>query len=306
MQQRRLHLLILVLLASAVFSAATLLAPRAEGWCRRDAGDGILKVLLGDGRRLFANHFFVKADISFHSGYYPSIFDQSQAPRNSKHLTAAEGTHEEEQEHERQMSFLDKPRDWIEAFGRRFMITRHTHLGEGKEREILPWLKLSAELDPQRVDTYTVAAYWLRSRLGKVREAEQFLREGLRANPGNCELLFEMGRLYHENYHDAVRAYNLWELALRNWQIQEARKAEPNQFLLEEIATHLAHIEEQDGMFEQAIEHLEIAKKPAPIPEPIQRQIDELKEKLESQKSRRPGSGKAQTPGPGSGGRASP
>jgi len=50
------------------------------------------------------------------------------------------------------------------------------------------------------VDTYTVAAFWLRSKLGKVSEAEQFLREGLRANPDSDQILFALGQLYFENY----------------------------------------------------------------------------------------------------------
>jgi len=49
---------------------------------------------------------------------------------------------------------------------------------------MLPWLKLSAELDPQRADTYVVAAYWLRERLGKVDEAENFLRRRTAPHPG--------------------------------------------------------------------------------------------------------------------------
>ena len=50
-------------------------------------------------------------------------------------------------------------------FGRKFRVTEHKHLsGDSTERELLPWLKISAELDPQRVETYTVAAYWLRPR----------------------------------------------------------------------------------------------------------------------------------------------
>ena len=44
------------------------------------------QVLLGDGRKLFANHFFVKADVSFHSGYYPSIFDQAQPSKDTRHM----------------------------------------------------------------------------------------------------------------------------------------------------------------------------------------------------------------------------
>src|SRR6266851_5137891 len=221
----------------------------------------ILQFLLGDGRRIFANHFFVKADIYFHSGYYPSIFDRNQAPMDAHHMTGEETGHEDqEQEHEKEMSFLGPPRDWFERFGRHFLVTEHTHLEGGNEREILPWLQLSAELDPQRVETYTVAAYWLRKRLGKVAEAEQFLREGLRANPNSPEILFELGRLYFESYHDTVRARNVWELALRKWTAQESGKKEPDLFLLEEIAVNLSALEEQAGNLPRAIDLLQLAK----------------------------------------------
>ena len=114
------------------------------------------------------------------------------------------------------MNFLGPPRDWIERFGRHFMVTEHTHLQGSHEREILPWLKLAAELDPQKIETYTVAAYWLRD-LGKVKEAERSLRQGLLNNPDSYDILFELGRLYYENNHDAARARKIWELALRRW-----------------------------------------------------------------------------------------
>ena len=274
--------LMLMLFATASFSLATVLQPRALSWSKRGGeSNNVLKLLLGDGRRLFANHFFVKADVSFHSGYYPTIFDQNQAPTNSQHMTAVEGSHTEE-EHEKAMDFLGKPRDWIEAFGRHFLITEHTHLSGGKEREILPWLRLSAELDPQRVDTYTVAAYWLRG-LGKVTEAEQFLREGLRANPDSYEILFELGRLYDESYKEPTRARNVWELALRRWQEQQASKPKPDLFSLNEIRVHLAHLEEEAGNLDLAIAHLELALKASPAPAELQKQINELKRKRNEQ-----------------------
>ncbi len=72
-------------------------------------------------------------------------------------------------------------------------------------REILPWLKLSAELDPENIKTYVVTAFWLRSKLNKVPEAEQVLREGLRHNPDDPQLLFELGRIYFENYHNSAQ-----------------------------------------------------------------------------------------------------
>src|SRR5262245_16837682 len=168
----------LALLAVVCFSLATLLQPRATQWSRSAQSGSVLKVLLGDGRRLFANHFFKQADVAFHSGYYPSIFDQREKPKDSA-MAAAQTGHDEEA-HEKEFEFLGQPRDWIEAFGRHFRVTEHTHLTGGKEREMLPWLRLSAELDPQQVQTYTVASYWLCTKLGKVNEAEQFLREGLR------------------------------------------------------------------------------------------------------------------------------
>jgi len=271
--------LILLLLLSVCFSLATILQPRASGWSKRAQANNVLKVLFGDGRRLFANHFFIQADVSFHSGYYPSIFDQARAAtRDTRHLTSKEGDAAHE-EHERQMSFLAPPRDWIERFGRHFMITKHTHLEGNNEREILPWLKIAAELDPQKVDTYTVAAYWLRD-LGKVKDAEEFLREGLRNNPNSYEILFALGRLYYENYHDVTRARSVWELGLRRWAEQDAAGKKPDLFELDQLAVNLSRLEEKEGNLARAIELLGIAKKASPHPEVLQQQIDELRQQL--------------------------
>lgn len=271
--------LVLVLLAVAGFGLATTLQPRVSGWRDQTGADSVLKVLLGDGRRIFANQAFVEADVYFHSGYYPSVFDESQAPKDSRHMTASEGSTEAE-EHERKMNFLGQPRDWIERFGRHFLISEHTHLAAGKEREILPWLKLSADLDPQRVDTYTVAAYWLRKQLGKPAEAEQFLREGARNNPGSYEILFELGRLYQENYHDSVRARDLWELALRRWREREGGKKEPDLKTYEEIVINLARVEEEAGNLARAVEYLQLATKASPNPQVLRQQIAELEARV--------------------------
>jgi tetratricopeptide (TPR) repeat protein len=284
--KRPAPVLILFLLVAACFSLATVIQPRTPAWSNRGDSGGVLKVLLGDSRKLFANHFFVKADVAFHSGYYPSLFDQAQAPKDTRHMTAKEGSTEEE-EHEKAMSFLGPPTDWIERFGRHFFITEHTHLAGSNEGEILPWLRFSAELDPQRIDTYTVAAFWLRD-LGKVTEAEQFLREGLRNNPASYELLFELGRLYQESYHDLNRARNVWELALRRWQDQESSKKEPDLIGFHQIAIHLARLEEKAGNLSRAIECLEMGAKTSPSPDALQEQITDLKQKLASQAGHRP------------------
>src|SRR6185436_2706832 len=220
---------ILPLLLVSVFSLSAWLEPRFQAWSgSRTKSNDILSVALGDSRRLFAKHFYVKADAYFHSGYYPTIFDN--APRSEKlHMASGQSGHKEDAA----SALAHEPRDWIDRFSRHFYPSTHRHLGEkqacghehdhgekcehhdeesgGEERELLPWLKLSAQLDPERPETYVIAAYWLRSPLGKIDEAEQFLRTGLQANPGNYEILFELGRIYYANRKQTARARNVWE-----------------------------------------------------------------------------------------------
>lgn len=281
---------ILSLLLALCFSLATYLQPRFQNRAGSlSQSDNVLAVLIGDSRRLFANHFFVKADVYFHSGYYPTIFDEGKLHENSP-MRETTGGHEGEKhgesnhkdhdhdDHAAGENFLGKPKDWIDRFSRHFFLSEHTHLEkEGDEREILPWLRISAALEPTRVETYTVAAFWLRNRLGKVTEAEQFLREGLRANPDNCEIYFALGQVADENRNDTDRARNLYELALTKWNQQEAGKEEPNILLHQQIVVRLARMEESAGRWNDSIHYLELLKKHSPYPDQIQKQIEEVK-----------------------------
>lgn len=289
---------ILVGLLVVSFSLAAKLAPQFERRGTRARDEGFLAMMLGDGRRLFANHFVTKADVYFHSGYYPSIFDQNSGQR-STHMATDAGVAEKKGGHE-EADFLGAPRDWLDRFSRNFYITKHTHLddkdehhheevarvGEEKHseapREILPWLRLSAELDPQRVETYTVASYWLRQRMGRADQAEQFLREGWRANPDSCEILYELGRVFAENRHDDARARNVWELALRKWNQVEASKREPNVFVRRELLGALAKLEERSGDYRRSAEWFEEIKKISFNPAQVQKQIDDLQHRADA------------------------
>jgi tetratricopeptide (TPR) repeat protein len=269
-------------------------------------------VLMGDSRRLFANHFFVKADAYFHSGFYPSIFDNREAFQTAQigqdaGVMAAKNTGDEH-------DFMGPPRDWIERFGRGFFPSTHSHIDQpgahghrhdhdhghhhhhdhghahahppgelgqsGDVREILPWLRFSASLDPQRVATYTTASYWLRQRMKKVDEAEQFLREGLNSNPQSPDILFELGRLYAENRQDATRARNLWELGARYWREQADAGRQPDEFTYLQTIASLAMLEEKEGNLAKALEHTRLWKTISPNPDEIQKRIDELQAKL--------------------------
>ena len=273
--------LVLALVLTVCFTLATGLEPRAATWSNRSKSDNVFGVLFGDGRRLFANQFFTMADVYFHSGYYPSIFDLRDEGR--KEIVAESHGHTDSPEDELKEDFLGKPKDWIDRFGRHFHITEHTHLEHSNEREILPWLRLAADMDPQKIETYTVGSFFMREHLTQPREAEAFLREGLRNNPNSYEILFELGRLYYDNYHDPDRARNVWQLALHRWLQQDPKDQKENKLGFEEITVNLAHLEDGVGNYEDAIRWFQGAQKVSPDPGALQQQIDGIKKKMAAQ-----------------------
>jgi tetratricopeptide (TPR) repeat protein len=300
--------LTVVLLGVGCFAAATWVGPQFDRMGTRREG-GFLERTLGESRRLFANHFFTRSDVYFHSGYYPSIFDQA-GMKKENHLaetagakavnpphgapghvhdehendkdaehSAAGHVHDEHCEHGDEHDFLGKPKDPMDAFSRHFYVTMHTHLtekGSNAPKEILPWLQLSAKLNPQLVQSYTVGAYWLRN-VNKDAEAEQFLREGLRHNPQSYEIMLELGRCYFER-RDNERARNILETAMQSWNEQELSKPDEqqNKFAAAQIVNYLAVIEDRSGHRDRTISWLETLKKFSPRHEEISKRIAEV------------------------------
>lgn len=268
----------LLLLLALAFALASCLVTPAEKWSKRAKSNNVFGMLLGDGRKLFANHFFTMADVYFHSGYYPSIFDKGSDEQ--KEIISASHGKKEDEEDEKKEDFLGRPKDWIDAFGRHFKITQHTHLEQHNEREILPWLRLAADLDPNKIETYTVGAFFLREHLNRPDQAEAFLREGLRNNPNSIEILFELGRVYRENYHDLDRARNVWQMGLNKFFALTPDQQKDNQLLFEELAVNLGRLEEAAGNYGQAINWLQAAQKVSPAPGALQEQIDAIQKKI--------------------------
>ena len=107
----RVPCLSVLLLAVAAFSFSTALEPRFQEWeGDRHVSDNILQAALGDGRKLFAKHFYTKADVYFHNGYYPTIYDANE---DFKQGCVAGGAHHAEQEE--MEDFLGPAKDWIDA-----------------------------------------------------------------------------------------------------------------------------------------------------------------------------------------------
>lgn len=274
------------------------LAARLDVWFQTWEGNraesaDVLGVMLGDARRMFSNHFYVKADAYYHSGFYPSVFDNKQAFQTA-HIAEDSGAAATGQNTGDELKFMGKPLDWIDAFGRNFIPNRHTHLDEGgasgqtddlsgspEVGEILPWLQLSATLDPNNIRAYTVAAYWMRERMNKPDEAEKFLREGLQANPGSYEILYELGRVYNENHHDPIRARNLWEAALKSWHhrwpnMEDGMKDPDASFSYDQIVSKLAGVNEKMGNYPETLKYMELWKDASPNAKDVQKLIDDF------------------------------
>jgi tetratricopeptide (TPR) repeat protein len=300
-------LLVLGLLWTSCFVLAFYIQPWSETQQVQRKG-GLLPLLLGDGRRLFANHFFAKADAYFHRGVYPSIFDAPR-PEEMHMVTAGQETleampeeggasevhdeHDNEEEHDPE--HCDDPThvhergatpggDWIAWLNGQLKPSAHAHLDGGDEREMLPWLMLATELDPNNAQTYITTAYWLRTRLGRVDEAEHLLRESMRQKPSDADpaILFELGVLILESRHDAEHARNVFVMALGQWERQESSQPEPDYPLKEAILARLALIDEVKGRLAEAIGWLRELEPISPQPESVHQHIDQLQSRLSS------------------------
>jgi tetratricopeptide (TPR) repeat protein len=261
------------------FTLATILdAPVTRLRAKSETSEGVLTALMGDSRRLFANHFFAMADAYFHSGFYPTIFDTAKTEERT-HIS--EVAHEQGQEHEEhEETFLGQPKDWIERFGRHFYPTVHTHLSGANVQEILPFLKLSAEMDPNRIDTYITTAYWLRTSLKRPEEAEQFLRQGLRANPDSYEIYLELGRVYFYNKREPSVGRNIFMLARDKWLKQQAAGDKPEAADYEEILGEIVRVDRQEGDLKAEVADLEELIKVSHSPQTLEAEIRELKARL--------------------------
>jgi tetratricopeptide (TPR) repeat protein len=178
------------------------------------------------------------------------------------------------------MSFMGETRDPLDKLIRNFRVTEHSHLENGEEKEIIPWLKLAIELDPQAVGTYAVTSFWLRKNLRRVEDAREILRDGIRNNPSSPELLHAMGQIYEAEDKNPEKARNIWLAAKKFWEQQPAKVKEDNLQMYGKITVSLARLEKESGNVPLAIQYFELTKLTSPNPAAIQKQIDELKAQL--------------------------
>ena len=172
-----------------------------------------------------------------------------------------------------------RARDWISRLASMIQPDAHVHLEEGREKEMLPWVRMAVEMDPHNIDAYTVGGYWLRL-LDKTDDAERFLREGQRNNPDSFEIYFELGRLYEMDRGEPVKAIRLYELALDRWNRVSQGLEEPDTLALAQILGRLGAAEEARGELEAALHYYRLLKRFSLNPDGVQARIDGVEERL--------------------------
>ena len=230
---------------------------------------------------------FVMADAYFHSGYYPSIFDRQV----TEHDVAEPAHGKAEDEDSTSDDFLGPPPDWIAALDRQFVPNQHTHLSSGgpsghmkaaEVQEILPWLKLATDMNPQFIRAYTGRATIGCAVFTNPRKPGTFCSRvctTIPATANSCSIWAGFTRKIFTI--PTVPVTSGWRAcAPGKAQSANAKTNPETQLVYEETAMNLARLEESQGNWPQAIKYLEMVKQVSPNPDAIQKQIDEAERKV--------------------------
>jgi len=131
----------------------------------QDENTSLAQTLFGDTRKAVSSKLYMQADIYFHRG----------VPHSGK------------------KAFKSDP---FQIALEKVSPSKHTHLsGSNNIKEIMPWLDLAIRADPQNLDSYIDAAYWI-SREGKRYDlALNILNRAQQNIDFSFQVEFEKGRL---------------------------------------------------------------------------------------------------------------
>jgi tetratricopeptide (TPR) repeat protein len=116
--------------------------------------------------------------------------------------------------------------------------------------------------------------------LKRPEEAEQFLRQGLRANPDSYEIYLELGRVYFYNKREPSVGRNIFMLARDKWLKQQAAGDKPEAADYEEILGEIVRVDRQEGDLKAEVADLEELIKVSHSPQTLEAEIRELKARL--------------------------
>jgi tetratricopeptide (TPR) repeat protein len=190
-----------------------------------DRNDSLARSLLGDSRHAIGQYFYSQADLYFHRG----------VPHISK---------------------IALHHDPFKVIQSQVSPRQHVHLtGPSDIVEIMPWLDLSTRVDPQNLNSYLVAAFWLANEANQPKLAFDVLNRAQCNMPYAYRIQLAKGRLLLQEgaFEKAKQAFSA---AFFFWQ----RSGDSNDIdqLLDkaEALLYRALLREADGAISGAISDL--------------------------------------------------
>jgi tetratricopeptide (TPR) repeat protein len=158
----------------------------------------VLWQVMGEARSIISNLSLLQADLYFHGG----IGDACDEHEGSFTFIERGVDHDHERYLHGEVTHDVSPYNVLLRLFDEISVTEHIHLEGDQLKEIVPWLYMASEADPNNVLAYTLTGYYLAYRLDRVEQAIAYLKKGLMNNPDSWEINGEIGRIYFQKVKD--------------------------------------------------------------------------------------------------------
>jgi len=187
--------------------------------------NSLTEKLLGDTRLAISGKLYSQADVYFHRGV----------------------------PHEKQHAFESNPFQLIHNV---VSPAKPSHLSGATDiQEIMPWLDMSIRSNPQNLDSYLVAAFWLSSEAQLNDQALQLLNRAQRNIPYSYEVQLAKGRIFlHTGEYNLAR--QAFSASLAFWNEAADQTSEGDLLDKSQALLYRALLYENSGMTAEAISDL--------------------------------------------------
>ncbi len=171
--------------------------------------DNSLYRILGSAKEAVGDTLFLKADAYLHGGV--------EGKSDTDEDLEKEGKIEEH-------APLVSTSDWIARINGQVKVHEHRHLAKTQQKEILPFIYWSTELDPHNVEAILTAAYWLDRHFGQTDSAVEVLAAGLKDNPNHWEIEQSLADIYFRRKKDAILGERYYAKAIQDMKDKDKDK----------------------------------------------------------------------------------
>lgn len=124
----------------------------------------------------------------------------------------------------------------------------HSHLRGASAAEVMPWLWLAVRTDPNNVEAYVTAAFWMAGEVGRPDLAMELMDEARTKNPRDYRVRLEQARLFLR-MGEISRAWSAIGVARKLWDLRHDDLVDAEQALIDaaEILTYHGLLKEDRG-----------------------------------------------------------